>query len=351
MGRAGITLLDVEKAAIQLQGRGKNPTVDAIRELLGTGSKSTIIQHLKVWRAKNGEGQGNLPQELLALVTGLWERLNLQAENRIIEIENTNNQQLELFTQQLNQSQKELADLKTSFHQLEENFALENANKIKCETELQNEQQAHFKLQDRHQTLTAQLEEQKSENMRLHQLAINIQANLEHYQAAMQQARLEQNLAIEKQQLEFQQTTKALQKEVSALQKHSLEVERQLGQRDLEWNQLKEQYDLLKQDYQTQKLELQTHAHELIIFKERTEQLQQQVQSQQNEISNKNNKLLELEKHNAILADQREQLKTNLSHAEDKIELLRQEKLFWNQEKVELQSHVKRLEVLQLQEA
>jgi hypothetical protein len=44
----GVGLLDVEKAALELQGRGKNPSVDAIREVLGTGSKSTIAQHLAV---------------------------------------------------------------------------------------------------------------------------------------------------------------------------------------------------------------------------------------------------------------------------------------------------------------
>jgi hypothetical protein len=113
MGRAGVTLLDVEKAVMQLQGRGKNPTVDTIRELLGTGSKSTIIQHLKAWRSKNDESQGKLPQELLALVTGLWERLNGQAEQRIIEIESSSEEQLQIVKQSLQQHQQEHIELKT----------------------------------------------------------------------------------------------------------------------------------------------------------------------------------------------------------------------------------------------
>jgi len=41
MGRIGITYQDVAKAIPTLQGQQKNPTVDNIRELLGTGSKST----------------------------------------------------------------------------------------------------------------------------------------------------------------------------------------------------------------------------------------------------------------------------------------------------------------------
>src|SRR3990167_6600576 len=98
MGRAGVTLQEVEKAALQLQGRGKNPSVDAVREIIGTGSKSTIAQHLRDWKAQQSHATGKLPQDLLALVTGLWERLNLQAEQRIIEIENSSERQ----TQEIN---------------------------------------------------------------------------------------------------------------------------------------------------------------------------------------------------------------------------------------------------------
>ena len=33
MGRTGVTLFEVEQAAVQLQGKGKNPSVDAVREI------------------------------------------------------------------------------------------------------------------------------------------------------------------------------------------------------------------------------------------------------------------------------------------------------------------------------
>jgi hypothetical protein len=71
MGRAGITLQNVSDAASKLQGRGKNPTVDSIWDILGAGSKATIAQHLRGWRSQQQETTGALPTELLALVTGL----------------------------------------------------------------------------------------------------------------------------------------------------------------------------------------------------------------------------------------------------------------------------------------
>jgi hypothetical protein len=37
MSRIGITFEEVKKAIAELQGKQKNPTVDAIREILGTG--------------------------------------------------------------------------------------------------------------------------------------------------------------------------------------------------------------------------------------------------------------------------------------------------------------------------
>ncbi len=68
---------------------------------------------------------------------------------------------------------------------------------------------------ERQQASIQQLEDYKSENGRLHQLANNIQANLEHYQNAIQQLRTEQNLAVEKQQVQFQQKAAELQREPS----------------------------------------------------------------------------------------------------------------------------------------
>jgi len=54
VGRIGIIYQDVATAAQQLQGLSKNPTVDNVRSILGTGSKSTIARHLKEWKSQQG---------------------------------------------------------------------------------------------------------------------------------------------------------------------------------------------------------------------------------------------------------------------------------------------------------
>ncbi len=84
MGRLGILYRDVEKAANELIGAGVKPTVDAVRYKLGTGSKSTIVLHLKRWRealAKNHAMPPQaLPTELMSLIQHFYQQLKIDTE-------------------------------------------------------------------------------------------------------------------------------------------------------------------------------------------------------------------------------------------------------------------------------
>ncbi|MFZ1492318.1 MAG: DNA-binding protein [Candidatus Competibacter denitrificans] len=55
MARTGITFEDVHAAAESLLGRGLNPTIQRVREVLGTGSNTTISEHLKNWQQQLAE--------------------------------------------------------------------------------------------------------------------------------------------------------------------------------------------------------------------------------------------------------------------------------------------------------
>ncbi len=50
MARTGIGFENVRDAAESLLGRGLNPTIQRVREVLGTGSNTTISEHLKTWQ-------------------------------------------------------------------------------------------------------------------------------------------------------------------------------------------------------------------------------------------------------------------------------------------------------------
>ena len=89
MSRIGITYEEVTNAAKRLQERGENPTVDRVRELLGTGSNSTIARYLRDWKTDSDKAIGNnrLPADLLTIVNGLWETIQEKAMQRILGIE------------------------------------------------------------------------------------------------------------------------------------------------------------------------------------------------------------------------------------------------------------------------
>jgi len=337
MSRAGVTLLDVEQAALKLQGRGKNPSVDAVREVLETGSKSTIAQHLRDWKAQQSEPQGKLPQDLLALVSGLWERLNLQAEQHINEMEGTYTQRELALKQTLTELQQNHVRLQKQLHQSEEAQATLRMAKETLENNLRAQQQEHARLIERDLVTQQQLESQKTENARLHQLANNIQANLEHYQQAVHQLQTEQHLAIEKQHAQLQQ-------ELTAYRQQAQHHEQQLFQRKIELQQLQHEHHQLQEAHTELIRENQGKTQLLGSLQERCDQQQKIIPDLEQKLMDNKNHMLAMERELAILADQKSNMQKTIAQMEDKIENLRHEKILLVQEKSELQGHFKQLE-------
>jgi chromosome segregation ATPase len=342
MGRIGINFDDVKEKAYQLQGRGKSPTVDAIRDLLGTGSKSTIAQHLKTWRAEEKNGEGNLPQELLSLVTGLWERLSAKTEQRIIDIQCENEEKNKLLQQTLIQTQNDQAQLKSKLHFAEETSAAEQRIITETKNQLTHYMQEHEKLNEKHKTSIKQFEDSKADNARLHKLASHIQTNLEHYQNSMQELRTEQNLTIEKQQAIFQQQITDLQQEIVLCRSQRQESDKQLSHKTQELQQLHEKYHSLQSAHEKLAQENKETAQELIISKERYKQSQNTLNIQEEKLKNDAMKMLELEKQIVLLTEKTNNLEKDLKKSEEKIENLRHEKMFLVQEKSELQGYLKK---------
>lgn len=337
MSRAGVTLLDVEQAIFKLQGRGKNPSVDAIREVLGTGSKSTIAQHLRDWKAQQPNPQGKLPQDLLGLVSALWERLTLKAEQRIEEVEEASSQRELALKQTLAELQQNHIRLQKQLHQIEETEVTLTMAKETLENKIRTQQQEHTRLIERDLVTQQQLESQKTENARLHQLANNIQANLEHYQQAVHQLKTEQQLAIEKQQIQLQQEMTACRQQV---QYH----EQQLFQRNTELQQLQNEHRQLQEAHAELIKETQGKTQLLGGLQERCDQQKKIIPALEQELIDNKNHMLTMEKEIAVMADQKSNMQKAVTQLEDKIETLRNEKMFLIQEKSELQGHLKQLE-------
>ncbi len=77
MARSGIRYEEVQNAAETLLGRGLNPTIQRVRELLGTGSNTTISEHLKSWQQQLAETPRivlppTVPEAVMTALDAFW---------------------------------------------------------------------------------------------------------------------------------------------------------------------------------------------------------------------------------------------------------------------------------------
>lgn len=77
MARPGVGYEDVKQAAVTLLTRGQNPSVQRIRDLLGTGSNTTISEHLRRWQqALAASPKATLPdavpKDIMPAVETFW---------------------------------------------------------------------------------------------------------------------------------------------------------------------------------------------------------------------------------------------------------------------------------------
>ncbi len=220
MSRIGINYLDVANAIAKLQAQGKAITGDNIREVLGTGSKSTITQYLREWKQQQGlsiSDSASLPTELLMAVQGLWRLLQTNANDAIDSHQQECDALSKEIQQQLNQYKAKDTEWQGRVHTLEEKLHQQTEDVKRLNALLIAEQQEKIKAVERVEALGANQQESVAEKERLHQHLKNIQANLEHYQEATQQLRLEQEIAVEKQRAGYEQRLLQLQQQVEVM--------------------------------------------------------------------------------------------------------------------------------------
>jgi chromosome segregation ATPase len=344
MARGGVTFTEVDEAARYLQGIGRNPTVDAIREHLGTGSRTTLAEHLKRWKSLQADGEGRLPQPLLSLITGLWDSLQSLAAQRVQENQAIADQAMTILKSQLQTTQQSEAQLNQTLHQLQETLDAEQRIKLTVDTQLQTIEKSYDKLNAAHQSTLQQLDNSKQENQRLHQLATQIQANLEHYQQAVQQQQIEQNLAKEKQYAIYAQELAQLKRLLDETNVRFNHSEKVLATNQLQLQQTQKNHEELHQRYTKIMDKYQETEHALIQLTAQVNFQQNQAEKNEQDLSKERHAHNQLQQKMAVLAEQLQRAQDDLHQAEDKIEVLRQEKLFLSQEKAQMDGALKQLQ-------
>jgi chromosome segregation ATPase len=241
MARLGITYQDVTKAIAELQGKDKNPTVDSIREILGTGSKSTIARLLREWRSKHSiqtDDDASIPSELLLMIKGLWERLQEKGDARITEHQQQADAKVALLQEQLRLAVTRESELHSSCQHLNKKLAHSDEEKKRTNTTLLDQKQKTAVLIEQAKSLETRREESAAENIRLHQVMKQSQDNLEQCHVATKQLQQTQRSTIENIQQEHQ-------RQLSKLQIQHDKIMQKNSEQKIQYNKLSKTHQVL----------------------------------------------------------------------------------------------------------
>ena len=339
MGRNGVTFHDIAEAVPKLIEQRKTPSIDNIREYLGTGSKSTIAKLLRELKAQQGlrpEDDSHLPPDLTELVKLLWDRLRQKAESQIKNERQEFEAKIAETQQQYHQEHKLHKDLQHKHHVLEEQLHQQIEESKQLRATLIIEQQETVKLTERVASFEARRQENIAENERLHQLLKHAQDSLEHYQAATQQVRQEQSLLIEKQRSEYEQKLIQWQTQAqTAMNEKSIFETR--------YQQLHQAHEALEKTHNDLVLPLKISHDQL---QQNHEKLSQQYQEQSQQLKAKQHTIIELQVTLKTSTNKMSGLEETLQKANDKVDTLRHELQFISQEKANLEGQFKQLQTM-----
>lgn len=349
MSRIGITFDEVKKAIAELQGRQRNPSVDNIREILGTGSKSTIARFLREWKAQHGlasDSDGRLPSDLLGIVNGLWDTLQHKADVQIDLYRQESETKSTQIQQQLVQARQLEASLRQNIHTMEEQLHQQNEEMQQLKARLITESHEKIKMTERAASLELRCQENHAENQRLHQLLKHVQGNLEHYQTATQKLREEQSLILEKHQHGYEQRLSQLLAQVHAVTSENATVQAQHDQLTKAHKSLIAEHKELSAQYiGLQRQQEHTNAeYEKIQY--RHDELKNQKQMQASEQAAFQKTAIELQLNIKSRDEKIASLEGAIARANDKIETLRLENQFALQEKANIEGQLKQMQTM-----
>lgn len=141
MSRPGVDYETVKQTAVKLLSQGIAPSVQKIRDELGTGSNTTIAKHLKFWRDDYAKKTihhlpATMPKELISTFEVLWQTAMEHAQNQLAEYKKAVEYECEIALQKEKDAEKAIADLQLKVEELSIQLAQETANKQKLDIEL-----------------------------------------------------------------------------------------------------------------------------------------------------------------------------------------------------------------------
>jgi chromosome segregation ATPase len=343
MARTGVTYDDVAKAADTLQEAGIEPTVDRVRERLGTGSKSTLAPLLKRWKEQRDvavAGQG-LPAGLLQSVKALYDQVQHSATVQIEVMRQEFTNAEAVISQQLMQVNDELTTLQQQHQILDQEYtALKQAHAQLLEAYKEQQTIAAARTSELAE-VRIQLKDAQTSFKETKQELRRVRDNAEHYQQAVAEERRLEREQVQQLRAEWHATredwNRRLTAEVTAHQAAQHEIQQQLLRNQqleklqsdiigkLDRAQFELQHEQAQQEAQKLQLEtlyaerLQTTAElaELRTVRKRIEaaniKLEKRIDTLDQKLNKADDRITQLIEENRLLLQEKADLKAQLN--------------------------------------
>ncbi len=349
MARPGVTYTEVANAAQQITASGRLPTVEGVRLTLGTGSNSTLGQHLRTWKLKQDSTQQiatkeNIPEALIAAIKGVWEVVMTQSETAIQTIQDeasqtvsTNKQHVEQLQQSNNEWQQRYQQLKQKHDGLAHEKATLDHLLVNEKLELATTAIKLANMGQKHEEKQTRIDELNCQNQQ-------IQANLEHYRESSLAQRLEDQQRYEQQQNQLERTIQQLNQELVEAKRSSGILQQSQQRTTFENDNLKMQLHKIENQYESQATCLTDALSEVIKKTQDAEHWKNQFQALQIKHDEQSKHHMELKTQQAVSSQQLTRLQSELKEIRDQNSVLAHEKLVLGQEKAQLYGQFKQLE-------
>lgn len=244
MARTGILYSDVMKAAQIVAADGRNPTVDSVRQALGsTGSKSTIAPLLKRWKEEfQGAGavktEAGLPAELMQAMRGVYDKQQRDVAQQLETGMQQNRAELEAALEKLKKTEAQRLTL------TEVRAALTQELRATQQALAQLKEEHHFRavtlatLHSDNAGLTQRLADRSEEIAALNRQLAQVRAQFDHYQEAAATQRSEDRTQAQQRISRLEQENAQLQQRLQGQQATLVQQDMRLAQLQLEQTRL-----------------------------------------------------------------------------------------------------------------
>ena len=208
MARGGIYKSEVIRARTKLLAQGINPSIDAIRAELGTGSKTTIHRYLKEIEEEEGGSTGrkvSVSDAIQNMVETLAARLHEEAEAKITDANERNKAILAQKDAELAAVRQDIEDLKGALAETRTALNDETVKHEEAARSLRNETLERTRFQQQVIDLQDRLAEEATLRQSLEDKHLQAREALEHFRQAAKEQR-EHELRQHDQQVQYLQS-------------------------------------------------------------------------------------------------------------------------------------------------